>query len=136
MKTSSIISNQCETLALTIQGCINLGYLGQTFDFNGKLIFKDKGYFISHKSPSLILSVGKVKNMKRIDLAELIKNLYFKASSFDFIGFWIDRGTVYIDLSFHVLNRSQAIFEGIKNDQKAIWDCENETGIYLENYTY
>jgi hypothetical protein len=136
MKTSSIISNQCETLALTIQACLNLGYEGQTLHLDSKLVFNDQGYYISHKSPSLILSIDKVKNMKRSDLAELLKNLYFKASSFDYIGYWIDKGTVYIDLSFHVLNRSQAIFEGIKNDQKAIWDCKNESTIFLENYTY
>jgi hypothetical protein len=136
MKTSSIISNQCETLALTIQACLNLGYEGQTLDFDSKLVFKDQGYFISHKSPSLILSVDKVKNMKRTELSGLLKNLYFKANSFDFIGYWIDKDTIYIDLSYHVLNRSQAIFEGIKNDQKAIWDCKNETSIFLENYTY
>jgi len=136
MKSSSIINGQCETLALTIQACLNLGYPGQTFDFNGKLIFKDKGYFVSHKAPSLILSIDKVKNLKQNELSELIKNLYFKANSFDFIGYWIDKDTIYIDLSFHVLNRSQAIFEGIKNSQKAVWDCENETSIFLENYTY
>lgn len=48
-----------------------------------------------------------------------------------YIGAWVDNNTIYLDLSINILDMQQAINEGVKNKQLAIFDIENKTSLYL-----
>ena len=49
----------------------------------------------------------------------------------NFIGIWIDRDEVYIDISTKMHNLKRACYVGIINDQKAIYDNEVGVAIHL-----
>ena len=54
-----------------------------------------------------------------------------------YIGFWIDDGVLYIDISKYIYNKSQALKFGKQNKQIAIFDLEKQESItihYLDFY--
>ena len=53
-----------------------------------------------------------------------------------YIGIWENNGLVYIDISKHYENKRQAIKQGIKNKQLAIYDLKNKKDIELTRKTY
>ena len=53
-----------------------------------------------------------------------------------FIGVWNDDGLVYIDISKHYTNKQDAIKNGIKNKQLAIYDLRLRRDIYLTKKVY
>lgn len=133
--SSSVIDYQCTNLALTIFNEIVIkDSTGGTFNFDSVKVNFIEGYLVSYFQPSIILDIDQFLNLKIENLAELIKKLYFKCTKFDYIGFWVDNKTIYIDLSTNILNKSQAIQHAIYNKQLAIWDCLNNEVIYIENY--
>lgn len=129
MNTSSTISTQCNKIASKIISTYFAGENGGTFNFDSIPQNFNQGYLVSYKSPSIILSEQKIPSIDQ--LRELIKKLYFKASSFDYIGFWVNEGKIYIDLTRHVQSKKAAILFGLSNDQLAIWDCKNNESINL-----
>lgn len=134
--TTSQINYQIENLAQSIFIEVNSGESGATFNFDGQKVNFEKGYMVSRKSPSLILSYSQFEKLTLDSLGELLKKLYFKASKFDYLGYWFDDQKIYIDLSINIENKSQAIQFGLANDQKAIWDCKNEITINLQKYSF
>lgn len=49
-----------------------------------------------------------------------------------YIGFWVEKGVLYIDLSKHFLNPDKGIKFGIENKQKAIFNCVTKQSIYIQ----
>jgi len=49
----------------------------------------------------------------------------------NFIGAWIDNGVLYMDISNNFEKRSEAIREGYRNEQIAIYDVVAKESIYL-----
>jgi hypothetical protein len=49
-----------------------------------------------------------------------------------YIGFWINEGKLYIDLSERIINKHHAMRAGIRRNQKAIWDANKRQEIFLE----
>jgi hypothetical protein len=49
----------------------------------------------------------------------------------NFMGAWIDEGILYMDISNNFEKRSEAIREGYKNEQLAIYDVVAQESVYL-----
>jgi len=49
------------------------------------------------------------------------------------LGAWVEEGTVYLDLSKHIPDRSTAIEFGVYNNQRAIWDIAADKAIVLDH---
>jgi hypothetical protein len=49
----------------------------------------------------------------------------------NFMGAWIDEGILYMDVSNNFAKRSEAIREGYKNEQLAIYDVVTQESLYL-----
>lgn len=65
-----------------------------------------------------------------------LKNYFFShseqfAKQEVFFGGWLDGNVVYLDASINIQDLEEAIFLGISNNQKAIFDCENNKSIVL-----
>jgi len=129
MNTTGTINTQCNKLAAKIISTYFAGENGGTFNFDSVPQNFNQGYLASYKSPSIILSEQKIPSIN--DLREMIKKLYFKASSSDYIGFWVSEGKIYIDLTRHVVSKKSAILFGISQEQIAIWDCKKNEAINL-----
>lgn len=48
-----------------------------------------------------------------------------------FFGGWIEDNQIFLDVSVNINNLEEAIYTGISNDQKAIYDCTNKAVITL-----
>lgn len=131
--STSQIDYQIEKLYDKIKFLTDQNINGGTLDFDSNLISFDFGFMVSRKAPNFVHSCDEIP--KKV-LIQAIKKLYTKATKFDYLGFWIDSGKFYLDLSFHIKNKSQAILEGLNNDQLAIWDCKNQKSIYLNKYQF
>ena len=129
MKTSSTINTQCNQIASKILSAYFAGEDGGTFNFDSLPQKFETGYLASYKAPSIILSTNSIPSIN--DLREMVKRLYFKASSFDFIGFWVNEGKIYIDLTKHIQGKKAAILFGLGQNQIAIWDCKKNVSINL-----
>ena len=101
---------------------------GATYNLaNGGTV--DKGYMVSKKG-------FEMKFQPEVDVTQavcqFIKEFGFELYEVEnFIGAWIDEGVLYLDVSNNFTKRSDAIREGYKNEQIAIFDVVNMDSIYL-----
>jgi len=89
-----------------------------------KAVRFDKGYQVSKTGI----------NFK--DLDEALKNLERLADELQegdswYIGLWHQDGTLYIEPSYHIENRDEAIKVGVYHKQESIYDWENDDLIWL-----
>ena len=47
------------------------------------------------------------------------------------LGLWIEKGTLFIDISINIINKTEAIKVGLDNKQLAIYDIVNDKSINL-----
>jgi len=110
---------------------------GVTLDRDLQPIKKNNGFMCS------IMGYEKTFNYDDIinnDSLEIIYNdilEYKKILKKDqFIGLWYNDGLIYLDISRHYKNKQDAIKNGVKNKQLAIYDLKNNCDIYLTKKVY
>lgn len=85
------------------------------------------GYMVSLKGYETIFP-----SIEDITPEDIARYFALVTDHFCFIGGWVaDDGKVYLDLSEWWIGRDEAIEEGIKNEQIAIWDCYRQVSITL-----
>lgn len=86
------------------------------------------GYMVSIKD-CLIVALDKFNHKMIKKVAKQNKDLLKQNG---FIGTWVDNGKVYIDISKNIKSRTQAVNEGIKNNQLGIFDLNTFETIRLK----
>jgi hypothetical protein len=86
------------------------------------------GYMVSKK--------GFEMKFQEVDVTQavcqFIKEFGFELYEVEnFMGAWVDEGILYIDISNNFAKRSEAIREGYKNEQLAIYDVIAQESVYL-----
>ena len=101
---------------------------GVTFNLEGKA--PEKGYMVSVVGQEIVIpELDYVyENLEdyineRISLLNSMSNLY--------VGVWHHKGHYYIDLSENILNKADALKQGILRSQKAIWNVSEGSEIAL-----
>ena len=101
---------------------------GVTFNLEGKA--PEKGYMVSIVGQEVVIpELDYVyENLEdyineRISLLTSMSNLY--------VGVWYHKGNYYIDLSENILNKADALKQGILRSQKAIWNVSEDSEIAL-----
>lgn len=108
---------------------------GITLDPQGKAPQFNGGYIVS------IEGFEKCYTMENLDIKELEKD-YKKYINFIankkhvYVGFWLDKGVLYMDISKHIKTRHQAVTFGINNKQLSIYDIKNNSYINLCKNVY
>lgn len=101
---------------------------GATLDRDLQPIDTKKGYMVSY------FETEKTFDINKIDY-EAISNLILKRQADlkdnEYLGFWVDGGILYIDISINILDLKQAKQVGINNNQLAIYDLSNDTSIQI-----
>lgn len=107
-----------------------------------KLILKNHGATLNAKSlKSATLKTGYMVSLAdsetQININELniklLKDYKKRALKNNaFVGFWLDNNILYLDISKHFNNRLEAIKEGRKNKQLAIYNLKLQKSIYLQ----
>lgn len=100
---------------------------GITLVNNHKMEYKS-GYIVSIEGFEVVTK----------DLKTAINKLLEYSKKYKCVGVWYDDGLYYIDVNkyYNIKQHKQAINEGIKNNQKAIYNIHEQKSEYLKQYYY
>ena len=97
---------------------------------NGKLIEYNSGYMVSIKD---IVKIN-LKAVSTLNVLKVVDNIIdtFNIEDTDTVyGFWVDNGSLYIDMSLNIFNLEDAMQVARSTHQLAIWDCNLNESITL-----
>lgn len=97
---------------------------------NGELIEYNNGYMVSIKD---IVKIN-LEAVSTLNVLKVVDNIIdtFNIQDTDAIyGFWIDNGSLYIDMSLNIFNLDDAVQVANSTNQIAIWDCNLNESITL-----
>ena len=106
---------------------------GATLDYDYNNFSSDKGFMVSIKGQEVKVNKNNIEEIKKEiekkkEFIENKKGLY--------IGLWLDSDIMFIDISIHIINYSEALEVARNNEQKAIYDLKNNDSIYLNYLKY
>ena len=99
-------------------------------DYSSKLIEYNNGYMVSIKD---IVKIN-LEAVSTLNVLKVVHNIIdtFNIEDTDAVyGFWIDSGSMYIDMSLNVFNLEDAMQVAKSTNQIAIWDCNLNESIIL-----
>ena len=108
----------------TLKQILNNG--GATLNKQQKQVNFKKGYQVSKKD-CYILSIDNT-NL----ILQAVNNLQKTINKNEFVGIWVDKGLVYIDISIKFYDLKNAIEYGKALNQISIFNWSNKTCIYLK----
>jgi len=93
----------------------------------------DNGYMVSMQDHESITVFNKDSLQYEICRYVRAKAELLMAGIVDvhFLGGWLDKGNLYLDISIHELDLNEALRIARNNNQLAIFDCKNKVSIYL-----
>lgn len=101
---------------------------GVTFNLEGKA--PEKGYMVSIVGQEIVIPETQYSSdildgyvNDKMAVLNSMSNLY--------VGVWYHKGNYYIDLSENILNKADALKQGILRSQKAIWNVTEGREIAL-----
>jgi hypothetical protein len=106
------------------------GKKGNTFDFNGNEVSFNTGYFAGIKGFNLP-KVFLINTKYPINTLHDYLLSFPIQQSFSFVGYWIENDILYIDFVEYFDSLDAAKYAGKLYGQKAIFDCKNNTEIYI-----
>ena len=99
---------------------------GLTLSSDGEIANLKTGYMVSLSGYEKV-----IKDIKFLELAQ-VKSYLKKAKRLNaFVGFWVDDGKIYLDLSINISNKKEALKIAKNNKQLAIFDCKKLVSIHL-----
>lgn len=103
---------------------------GLTIASDGKEFRAKKGYMVS--------VINKERTAESItEFIELFKQYQEDAEKMHgFIGLWKDNGKWFIDISYYILDKTDALEFGYKNKQIAIYGFKEESSLYIKDYNF
>ena len=99
-----------------------------TLDRDLQPIDTKKGYMVSYFETEKIFDLS---NIDFKEISSLILKRQADLKENEYLGFWVDKGILYIDISINILDLKQAKQVGINNNQLAIYDLQNDTSIEI-----
>lgn len=104
---------------------------GATLDGEGKHVQLKKGFVVSLHGMEYTTKdeeevINKVEQYKKLVANNV--GLY--------VGLWLEGNLYYIDISIIVDDKREALEIGKANKQKSVYDIENDSYLYIKNYTF
>ena len=90
--------------------------------------YKD-GFMVSLYGLETQVPIGEAYTKNTMKLLRQYRKLAKKYNAS--LGLWIEKGTLFIDISINIVDKAEAIKTGLENKQLAIYDIVNETTINL-----
>jgi hypothetical protein len=125
------IATQIKNLVEKIRQCILDGRGDLVLDWDSNEIIFDNGYLLPRVAPLIVTDTNKFLLQSWEDSSELLKQLYWKASSLDYVSVIIRRGELIIQLCENIKDESWARRIARSNYQKSIYDCKKNKEIKL-----
>lgn len=87
------------------------------------------GYMVSLYGLETKIPLGEAYSKKTMQVLRQYRKLAKRYNGS--LGLWIEKGTLFIDVSINIANKAEAIKVGIDNKQLAIYDIVNDQTINL-----
>jgi len=100
-------------------------------DWDSNEIEFDKGYIVPRVAPLVITDTHKFLLQNWEESSELLKQLYWKASSFDYVLVSVRKGELIIKLCQNIEDEAWARKVAFGNHQKSIYDCKKNKLVKL-----
>ena len=97
---------------------------------NGELIDYNNGYMVSIRD-IVKINLDAVSTLNVLKVIDNIINTFDIKETDAVYGFWIDSGSMYIDISINIFNLKDAVQVAKSTSQLAIWDCNLNESITL-----
>jgi hypothetical protein len=132
-QTTSVsqIATQIKNLVEKIRQSILYDKGDLILDWDSNEIEFDKGYIVPRVAPLVITDTHKFLLQSWEDSSELLKQLYWKASSFDYVLVITKKGELIIKLCQNIEDEAWARKIALGNHQKYIYDCKKNKTIKL-----
>ena len=132
-KTTSVsqIATQIKNMVDEIKHSILIGKKQMLIDWDSNEIKFDKGYLVPRVAPLVITSADNFLFQNWIEASELIKPLYWKASSLEYVLVRISKGDLIIQLCSNIEDEAWARKVAFGNYQKSIYDCSKNKEVKL-----
>lgn len=90
-----------------------------------------KGYMVSLYGSEKVLTLNNIDNII-FEISETASNI----QPGQYLGLWIDKELLYIDITINIPSKQEAINTGLLNKQQAIFDVQRGKSIYLDKYAF
>jgi hypothetical protein len=132
-KTTSVsqIATQIKNLVEKIRQSILDGRYDLFLDWDSNEIEFDNGYIVPRVAPLVITDTHRFLLQSWEESSELLKQLYWKASSFDYVLVTTRKGELIIKLCQNIEDEAWARKVAFGNHQKSIYDCKKNKEVKL-----
>ena len=112
--------------------------LMKTAEKRGGLTIASDGEEFTASNGYMASVINKEKTAESItDFIKLFKQYQEDAEKMHgFIGLWKDGEKWFIDISYHILDKTDALEFGYKNKQIAIYGFKEESSLYIKDYNF
>ena len=107
---------------------------------NGGITLTKKGEQAELKKGFMVSLFGtEYKTENKREMIDKVKEYLEKIENNNdglFVGVWLDSGSYYVDFSINIIDKVEALEFGKKHKQKSIYNINNDSYLYLEDYNF
>lgn len=132
-KTTSVyqIATQIKNLDAKIKSVLNEGRADLFLDWDSNEIAFNDGYVVCSVSPSIITRVERYMALSWEDASDMLKQLYWSASSLGYLSIKQRSGDVIIEICENIQDKSWATMVALSNYQKYLYDCKERKEVRI-----
>lgn len=125
-KTTSVsqIATQVKNLDAKIKSALNDGVTDLFLDWDSNEIRFNDGYVVCSVAPSIITRVERYAFLTWQEASDILKELYWKASSLGYLSIKERRGDLIIQICENIQDKGWAKRVALGNYQKYFYDCK------------
>ena len=125
-KTTSVsqIATQIKNLDSKIKSALNDGVTDLFLDWDSNEIIFNDGYVVCSVAPSIITRVERYAFLTWQEASDILKELYWKASSLGYLSIKERRGDLIIQICENIQDKGWAKRVALGNYQKYFYDCK------------
>ena len=132
-KTTSVsqIATQVKNLDAKIKSALNEGRKDLVLDWDSNEIRFNDGYVVCSSYPAIITRVERYGSMSWEEASEVLKQLYWKASSLGYLSIKERSGDLIIQICENIQDRDWAKRVALCNHQKSLYDCKQSRQVRI-----
>ena len=125
-KTTSVyqIATQVKNLDAKIKSALNEGVKDLFLDWDSNEIRFNEGYVVGSASPAIITRVERYASLPWQEASDILKQLYWKASSLGYLSIKERKGDLIIQICENIQDKGWAKRVALGNYQKSLYDCK------------
>lgn len=132
-KTTSVsqIATQLKNLDAKIKSALNEGRKDLFLDWDSNEIRFSEGYVVCNAYPAIITRVERYDSLSWQEASDILKELYWKASSIAYLSIKERKGDLIIQMCENIQDRGWAKRVALSNYQKSLYDCKQSRQVRI-----